>query len=73
MRETANTRESLTRKSALRGRIFEVLESRRLLAANATFDWMEPGHWHGGWEMTPAEFHQYSPFGPMQEGAYDEY
>ncbi len=73
MRQTANTRESLTRKSALRRRIFEVLESRRLLAANATFDWMEPGHWHGGWEMTPAEFQQYSPFGPMQEGAYDNY
>ena len=41
--------------------------------ANANFDWMEPGHWHGGWEMTPAEFQQYSPFGPMQEGAYDNY
>ena len=73
MRQTSTTKERLNRKSALRRRIFEVLESRRLLAADATFDWMEPGHWHSGWEMTPAEFQQYSPFGPMQDGAYDQY
>ncbi|HBV62787.1 MAG TPA: hypothetical protein DEF45_07165, partial [Rhodopirellula sp.] len=73
MRHTSIKRGRLTRRSALRKRIFEALESRRLLAANATFDWMEPGHWHSGWEMTPAEYQQYSAFGPMQEGAYEDY
>jgi hypothetical protein len=50
-----------------------LLESRRLLAADGTFSWMDPEHWHGGWEMSPAEFQQYSPFGPMEDGAYDNY
>ena len=73
MRETSKTRQRLTRRSASRRRLFELMESRRLLAADGTFSWMDPEHWHGGWEMSPAEFQQYSPFGPMEDGAYDNY
>ena len=50
-----------------------MLESRRLLAADGAPDWMDPSHWHSGWEMTQAEFVHHSPTGPMQEGAYENY
>ena len=73
MRQGSKSRDRLLRRSASRRRVFELLESRRLLAADGTLNWMDPGHWHGGWEMSPAEFQQYSPFGPMQDGAYDNY
>jgi hypothetical protein len=73
MRQTSKTRERLNRRVATRRRLFELLESRRLLAADGAFDWMSPGHWHSGWEMSYAEFVHHSPQGPMAENAYDDY
>ena len=71
MSQTLKNREKSLRRAASRRRLFEVLETRRLLAGDGSLSWMDPNHWHGGWEMSPAEFQQYAPYGPMAEGAYD--
>ena len=73
MSQTLKNREKSLRRAASRRRLFEVLETRRLLAGDGSLSWMDPNHWHGGWEMSPAEFQQYAPYGPMAEGAYDNY
>ncbi|MDB4339036.1 Ig-like domain-containing protein, partial [Rubripirellula sp.] len=74
MRKVGLSRRKENRKTAARRRRFEVLESRRLLAADSLPAWVNnPDHWHQGWEMTHAEFVQQSPEGPMVEGAYQDY
>ncbi len=73
MCQKSKDKERVIRRPASKPRIFELLESRRLLAAGGVFDWMNPGHWHSGWEMSYAEFVHHSPPGPMAEGAYEDY
>ena len=73
MCQKSKDKEQVIRRPVTKPRTFELLESRRLLAGGGTFDWMNPGHWHSGWEMSYAEFVHHSPPGPMAENAYEDY